>query len=153
MLECLIIGDSIAVGIGQVRKECVTQARTGWTSSQWNKHYLPAFNSQLPAKSLIISLGTNDSQRMNTIAELNKIRENVKAGTRVYWVLPPKVKPVQREQVREVAEIWGDAWLSVPDTDLAADKIHPTRTGYRSLAEEPTRRAGVLADISSMKDE
>ena len=152
MLECLVIGDSIAVGISHFRKECVSYARTGWTSSQWNKHYFPAFNAQLPTKSLIISLGTNDHQGVNTIAELNKIRENVKAGTRVFWVLPPKVKPAQREMVGEVAEIWGDSWLSVPETALARDKIHPTSAGYRNLAEEPTRINRVLADISSMKE-
>lgn len=152
MLECLVIGDSIAVGISQFRKECVTFARTGWTSSKWNKQYLPTFNAQLPVKNLIISLGTNDYQGINTIAELNKIRENVKAGTRVFWVLPPKAKLPQREMVREVAEIWGDTWLSVPETELAGDKIHPTQVGYRNIAEEPARRARMLADISFMKD-
>ncbi len=152
MLECLVIGDSIAVGISQFRKECVTFARTGWTSSKWNKQYLPTFNAQLPVKSLIISLGTNDYQGINTIAELNKIRENVKSGTRVFWVLPPKTKHPQREMVREVAEIWGDTWLSVPEAELAGDKIHPTQVGYRNIAEEPARRARMLADISFMKD-
>lgn len=153
MLECLVIGDSIAVGIAQFRPECVTYARTGWTSAQWNKHYLPTFNAQLPAKSLIISLGTNDYRGVNTIAELNRIRENVKAGTRVFWVLPPMVKAAQREQVREVAEIWGDSWLTVPETELARDNIHPTRAGYRNLADEPRRRAGILADVSIMKEQ
>ena len=152
MLECLVIGDSIAVGISQFRKECVTFARTGWTSSKWNKQYLPTFNAQLPVKSLIISLGTNDYQGINTIAELNKIRENVKPGTRVFWVLPPKAKLPQREMVREVAEIWGDTWLSVPEDELAGDKIHPTQVGYRNIAGEPARRARMLADISFMKD-
>ena len=152
MLECLVVGDSIAVGISHFRKECVTYAQTGWTSSKWNKQYLQTFNEQLPVKSLIISLGTNDYKGINTIAELNKIRENVKAGTRVFWVLPPKAKLPQREMVREVAEIWGDTWLSVPDTELAGDKIHPTRDGYRNIAEEPARRARVLANLSSMKD-
>lgn len=148
MLECLVIGDSIAVGISHFRKECVTYARTGWTSSQWNKQYLQAFNAQLPVKSLIISLGTNDCKNNNTVAELNKIRENVPPGTRVFWVLPPKAKLVQREMVRGVAEIWGDTWLSVPDTALARDKIHPTNAGYRSIAEEPGRQARILADMS-----
>jgi hypothetical protein len=97
-------------------------------------------------------LGTNDYKGINTIAELNKIRENVKAGTRVFWVLPPKAKLAQREMVREVAEIWGDTWLAVPDAELAGDKIHPTRDGYRNIAEEPARRARVLANLSSMKD-
>jgi hypothetical protein len=97
-------------------------------------------------------LGTNDYQGINTIAELNKIRENVKPGTRVFWVLPPKAKLPQREMVREVAEIWGDTWLSVPEAELAGDKIHPTQVGYRNIAGEPARRARMLADISFMKD-
>jgi lysophospholipase L1-like esterase len=54
--------------------------------------------------------------------------------------------------VREVAEIWGDTWLSVPEAELAGDKIHPTQAGYRNIAEEPARRARMLADISFMKD-
>jgi len=152
MLECLIIGDSIAVGISHFRKECLTYARTGWTSSQWNKQYLQTVNKQLPAKSIIISLGTNDYKGINTIAELNKIRENVKPGARVFWVLPPKAKLAQREMVREVAEIWGDTWLSVPETELAGDKIHPTNVGYRNIAEEPGRQARTLADVSLLKD-
>ena len=39
MLECLIIGDSIAVGTAMARKECVSYARGGWNSWQWNKDY------------------------------------------------------------------------------------------------------------------
>jgi lysophospholipase L1-like esterase len=152
MLECLVIGDSIAVGISHFRKECVTHARSGWTSAQWNKHYLTTFNSQLPVKSLIISLGTNDYKGLNTVAELNKIRENVSSTTRVFWVLPPKAKPLQREMVREVAEIWGDMTLTVPDNEMAGDKIHPTYAGYRKLAEAPGKRLGVIADISPMKE-
>ena len=30
MLECLILGDSIAVGTLQVRRECAVMAKSGW---------------------------------------------------------------------------------------------------------------------------
>jgi len=38
MIECLILGDSIAVGIGQMRPECVVQAKSGINSVQTTKN-------------------------------------------------------------------------------------------------------------------
>ena len=39
MLECLILGDSLAVGVGQVRSECVTRAKSGINSYNYvNRH-------------------------------------------------------------------------------------------------------------------
>jgi len=35
MIECLILGDSIAVGIGQMRPECVVQAKSGINSEDY----------------------------------------------------------------------------------------------------------------------
>ena len=37
MIECLIVGDSIAVGVSQVRHECMSIAKSGINSSDWNK--------------------------------------------------------------------------------------------------------------------
>ena len=37
MLDCLIIGDSIAVGSHMFRKECVAFAKGGITSHGWDK--------------------------------------------------------------------------------------------------------------------
>ena len=54
MLECLIIGDSIAVGTAIARTECVSYSKGGWNSWQWNKDYLAKASSQ-PAKIIIIS--------------------------------------------------------------------------------------------------
>ena len=59
MLECMIIGDSIAVGTAMARPECVSYSRGGWNSWQWNKDYLEVAKSK-PTKTLIISLGAND---------------------------------------------------------------------------------------------
>ena len=35
MLECLIIGDSIAVGTAMARPECVSYSKGGWNSWQF----------------------------------------------------------------------------------------------------------------------
>ena len=71
MLECLIIGDSIAVGTAQARPECVSYARGGWNSQQWNRDYL-AKASKSPAKTVIISLGANDHAGVRSIWELQR---------------------------------------------------------------------------------
>jgi hypothetical protein len=59
MLDCLIVGDSIAVGTAMARPECVAYAKGGWNSWQWNKDYLAKASAQ-PARTIIISLGAND---------------------------------------------------------------------------------------------
>jgi hypothetical protein len=40
MLECLILGDSIAVGTHQFRPDCVSYSKGGWNTKQWNRDYL-----------------------------------------------------------------------------------------------------------------
>ena len=84
MLECLILGDSIAVGTQQFAKECVLVGKGGINTHQWNRMYP---TSDLTAGTVIISLATNDHKYINTEAELIKMRERVKSS-RVFWVLP-----------------------------------------------------------------
>ena len=84
MLECLILGDSIAVGISMQRPECTTYAKGGINTWQWNNKYLI---KDLAAKSVIISLGTNDHQYIKTKRELETTRQLIVAD-RVYWILP-----------------------------------------------------------------
>ena len=70
MLECLILGDSIAVGTANVRTECVSYSVGGLNTWQWNKRFA---NKELMANSVIISLGTNDHDRIHTFRELSDI--------------------------------------------------------------------------------
>ena len=137
MLECLILGDSIAVGVHQVRKECVAYAKGGWNTWQWNRDYL---KNNLTAKTVIISLGSNDHKYIHTEAELVKMREKVK-GNRVFWILPAgnlKASEVNinylQLTVKEVANKYGDVVL--PITRLQPDGIHPSWAGYKDFAEK-----------------
>ena len=84
MLDCLILGDSIAVGTHQQRPECVAYAKGGWNTWQWNRDYL---KNNLSAKTVIISLGSNDHSGVKTKAELQRIREKVGVA-KVFWILP-----------------------------------------------------------------
>ena len=136
MLECLILGDSIAVGTHQFRPECASYSKGGWNTWQWNRDYL---KNDLTAGTVIISLGSNDHKHINTEAELLKMRSKVRAQ-RVFWVLPAgnlKASEVNIQWiqclVREIASQYGDVVL--PITRLQKDGIHPSWAGYKDIVE------------------
>ena len=129
MLDCLILGDSIAVGTHQQRPECVAYAKGGWNTWQWNRDYL---KNDLTAKTVIISLGSNDHPGVRTKAELQRMREKVGTGSRVFWILPA-IKPDIQEIVKQMAKDYGDTVL--PITKLQKDGVHPSWAGYKILAE------------------
>ena len=135
MLECLIIGDSIAVGTAMARKECASYARGGWNSWQWNKDYLAQASAQ-PAQTIIISLGANDHKGVKTEQELRQMRQAIKAD-RVFWISPgAERKPVPQAAIEKIAREYGDTILPRPAGHMSADGIHPTGTGYKILGEQ-----------------
>jgi len=135
MLECLIIGDSIAVGTSMARPECVSYSKGGWNSWQWNKDYLSKASSH-SAKTIIISLGANDHKGVKTEAELRKMRESIK-GDRVFWIDPGQErKPIPHDAIVRIAKEYGDVILPRPKDHMSADGIHPTGKGYKVLASQ-----------------
>lgn len=134
MLECLILGDSLAVGMGQIRQECTTRAKSGINSHDYVNRHLWHTNGNNQAKHIIISLGSNDAKNIKTFDELDTLRQLVKAD-RVYWILPA-IKDQKRAHVRMVAEKYNDVVIDSRSVDLSADKVHPTFNGYKQLAEK-----------------
>ena len=137
MIDCIILGDSIAVGTHLQRHECVSYSKGGINSWQWNKQFNDA---NLNANFVIISLGSNDHKYIKTYDELQKLRTKVKAS-KVFWILPNgnlKASEVDIEtiriMIREIAVKYGDTVL--PITSVQKDGIHPTSKGYRDLAEK-----------------
>ena len=135
MLECLILGDSIAVGTQMIRHECVLVGRGGINSWQWNRNYSNDIKS---AKTVVISLGSNDHSGIHTFKELMSIRQRVDAE-RVYWILPAgnlKAGGIDIKNIQEIVEIiarnYGDT--IVPITKTEKDGIHPSRAGYKEIA-------------------
>jgi len=125
MIECMIIGDSIGVGVSYVRKDCSSTAVGGinsWQANQYNS------NKKINARTVIISLGSNDHKGVKTEAELRKLRANTTAD-RVYWILPA-IKPEIQEIVRIIAADWKDIVLPISET---ADKVHPTMKSYKEI--------------------
>jgi len=129
MIDCMIVGDSIAVGTHQFRPECRVHAKVGINSSQWNRQNS---SRDLTAKTLIISLGSNDHAGVRTLWELQQLRARADAE-RVFWILPA-IKPDVQDMVQIIARDHGDVILTIPN--LQADKVHPSRVGYKKLAEQ-----------------
>lgn len=131
MIECLIVGDSIAVGVSQVRKECQAIVKSGINSANWNRQHLHRLR---PAKTLIISLGANDLG-VNTEENIRRLRETAQAD-RVFWLLPSqRLKPEQVRAVKFVAQDFGDTVIPRPEKNISADGVHPTYRGYKELAD------------------
>jgi hypothetical protein len=135
MIDCLVLGDSIAVGIHQQLPQCESLSKSGWNTWQWNRDYL---KYDLIAGTVIISLGSNDHKYIRTQEELERLRAKVTAS-RVFWVLPYgnlpagglPIEEVQRV-VKMIAALYGDT--VVPITRVQSDKIHPSWAGYKELA-------------------
>jgi lysophospholipase L1-like esterase len=134
MLECLVLGDSLAVGVGQIRKECVTYAKSGINSYNYVNRFVLNTKGNTEAKSVIISLGSNDLANINTYEELDTLRQMVKAD-RVYWILP-NIKETKRKQVWMVANKYKDFVIDARQHERSSDTVHPTYRGYKSIANE-----------------
>jgi lysophospholipase L1-like esterase len=130
MLECLIVGDSIGVGVANVRQECKAFVKGGINSKQWLDSNIQ--NTPLQAKHVIISLGSNDHKYIKTEEELRTIRQLTKAD-RVYWVLPSTKFPQQREVIWKIANEYHDTVLKTER--MQADNVHPSWAGYKEIAK------------------
>lgn len=137
MLECLILGDSIAVGIATYRKDCVSVAQVGIDSAQFVAKVID--QPPLTANTTIISLGSNDLPEIKTFEYLTALRQKVKSD-RVIWIFP-NVTEGARDHVRQVALQFGDRILDIRNYPVAADKIHPTWEAYTLLARATKRLA------------
>ena len=135
MVDCVVIGDSIAVGTAMYRPECISYSRGGWNSWQWNKDYLSVASSK-PVKTVIVSLGANDHAGVKTEQELRKMRSTIRAD-RVFWISPgAERKPVPQAAIEKIAQEYGDIVLPRPKDHMSTDGIHPTGRGYKILGEQ-----------------
>jgi lysophospholipase L1-like esterase len=131
-MSCLIIGDSIAQGVAEIRKDCKSYTKVGISSVAWERKWLDKID--LVGDTVFISLGSNDqySNLEETADALYHIRTDLQYNKNVIWVLPAKKVWVQ-DLIMEIAYEWGDTVLQM--NNLSSDGIHPTPKGYKSLAE------------------
>jgi lysophospholipase L1-like esterase len=83
---------------------------------------------------VIISLGSNDTAKINTVEELDTLRQLVKAD-RVYWILPA-IKEDKRKAVWAVANKYHDHVIETRNHELSPDRVHPTGKGYKTISNQ-----------------
>lgn len=133
MFECLILGDSIAVGMLGFKPDCAAVIRTGINSKDFNKFCV----MQLNFTTVIISLGTNDGSDVYTEMELKELRKKINAN-RVFWILSAGRSPghaiLIQAATRRVAAMNNDYVLEIPAFE--PDHIHPNATGFRLMVDK-----------------
>ena len=128
---CWVIGDSLAVGVGQYRPECATLAKAGVSSQAYLTTMLPA--GGIAGDAIVISLGVNDGDAPDTLANLRDLRARVRART-VSWLLPGLNGRVRRI-ILTIASAHGDHTVdTLPQ--VGRDHLHPSGAGYQRLAAE-----------------
>lgn len=137
MLDCLIIGDSLAVGVGQTRPSCVTLAKTGITSAAYVKTFLPSVPRK--AARIVISLGVNDDASVPTRDYLLAVRRELQ-GQQVVWLLPG-LKQNVRDTIKQIARDMHDEWVDTLPY-VGPDHLHPSGTGYQAIASSTLELVG-----------
>ena len=119
MIDCVAVGDSIAVGTGQAM-HCVVRAHVGWSSNK-----IITLSNGVKAELCIISAGSNDPKNPKLIVNLKRIRNNVDCD-KVVWI-----KPVNSTAAKAVftAKNPSDSVISFTPSK---DNVHPKN--YRTLA-------------------
>ena len=128
-LDCLVMGDSIAVGISQF-SDCHTASSNSVSSKTWLAQYY--YVLYYPAKSVFVALGTNDDYYPESKKTLYRIRQAIRSKN-VTW-LAPKLNLPARKAVEEIAKEFGDQVFEGPKNSLAPDGIHYTPDGYKTIA-------------------
>lgn len=128
MIECILLGDSIAVGL-RPHLPCILQAQVGR-----NSHHQSVIIRNITAKSVIVSLGSNDvgdpMLMKNQLRHLRIIRRNIDAE-KVIWILPYHNQG--HENIRRVAAENGDGLLDLINF-RTNDGVHPRN--YKEVASE-----------------
>ena len=141
MLDCLILGDSIGLGVAKVRPDCAVYATKGVTSAAFTVNYLSAAPGKKlaprAAGTVIISLGANDRDPASASDSLVLLRTQVAAPT-VLWLMAAG-KPAMRDAVRHVAERFGDRVIDIKPM-AGPDGLHPDGPGYLRIAALTRRR-------------
>lgn len=121
--NCVLVGDSIAVGIAPYTK-CEIQAKIGRSAAS-----AYANSWQLNASTTIISLGSNDINDPNLESILQKLRKDVTSEV-VIWVVPynPKVAQI----VLKIAKANRDSYINL-QAFPTADGVHPKN--YRAVTD------------------
>lgn len=123
-MDCIAVGDSIAVGVGQAA-HCSINAKVSVSSSYIANHTVSSNKSVA-----IVSAGSNDPANPHLRSNLIKIRSKLNSD-RVVWILPYNRSAAK--VVRSVAISFGDGYIDLSDYSTH-DGVHPS--SYKSVAKK-----------------
>lgn len=123
-MDCVAVGDSIAVGIGQAM-HCSINAKVGAGSS-----YIAGHTVTTSKNVAVISVGSNDPNNPNLRNNLDKIRSKI-SSKRIVWILPYNRKAAS--VVKAIAVQHGDAYIDLKGFSTR-DGVHPR--SYSSVAKQ-----------------
>jgi hypothetical protein len=125
MLDCLILGDSIAVGVGSISPQCQTIAKVGINSKNFvvSRKHIPHANLT------VISLGSNDGNA-DYSKYLKELRSKITG--KVVWILSNN-NAKARNIALNIARQNGDSVVYLSQFK-SADGIHPR--SYSSVAKK-----------------
>jgi lysozyme family protein len=136
----IILGDSIAVGLGQQFPQAEVDAVVGASAAAIYRAAGDHFDFSIP---IIISAGSNDLRSSPELeATLRQIRSVLPADESPIWILPANDA---RASVEKVAAEYGDTTVAFAP---GRDGIHPR--SYVALAEDV--RAVLSPTVTSMRD-
>ena len=146
----LLVGDSLAAGLGPPLKRLVTAdgatlatvGRVGTTIRQWARGtWLAEALTEAKPGLVLVSLGTNDMESPgDRSADIAAIVDRVRAaGAGLVWIEPPDMPTLRdRAQVRTTLHATIPAERLFPGSSVpiqrAKDRIHATPQGYADLA-------------------
>ncbi|HXC57382.1 MAG TPA: hypothetical protein VNU97_18930 [Rhizomicrobium sp.] len=115
MIDCAVVGDSIALGVGQQLRRCEVNATIGIPSVE-------VIGRVQHANVLVVSAGSNDPR--NPLLESNLRSIRARAAGKVIWISP--IDPVAAATVARVARLHGDRVVRFAPRH---DHIHPRSYG------------------------
>ena len=128
-MSCLVLGDSIAKGLGGVLKGCLVIAKVGMTSA-----WILAHTPSLAVSTAYVSAGTNDLPRYEHLAQNLKAISHKINAQRTIWVAPSHKVP------NRIVHAQGYAVDFIP----GKDGLHPR--SYYALAQSVLKLDGALAN-------
>ena len=128
MLECAIIGDSIAVGVSCAMPQCQGIAIGNICSQTYAKNYTKDVN----ANRILISIGSNDGVNVNSEQNMTTMRKRITG--KVTWLLSAN-NTKANEAAKKVAKAFGDNVLEVKPY-VGPDKVHPNPAGYKNIVKD-----------------
>lgn len=117
MMDCVYIGDSIAVGLQQLEPNCGIYAKVGADTDFIVKH----FSGTKAAGHAVITMGSNAPKNPHNYENALKLRKSLKVDF-VVWVLP--YDRTSAAAIRKVAQQFPDAIVDLHGIP-SRDGVHP----------------------------